>query len=71
MTKRITATLPEATLAQRIASMSTPQLMDAARALATRTDAASDAACTAILEALEKRTRSSESFHTFVAEIYA
>lgn len=71
MSKRITGKLPEATLAQRIASMSSYDLMTAARTLATQTDAASDTACTAILEALEKRTRNSDAFQAFVAEIYS
>lgn len=72
MAKRITGTLPAATLEQRLASMSTPELMFAARELAKRTDdVAADAACTAVLEALERRTRGSDAFHAFVQEIYS
>lgn len=67
-TKRISATLPAATLAQRIASMSTTQLMQAARELAK--DAAQDALCTALLDALEKRAPGA-AFDAFVAEIYS
>lgn len=70
MSKRITATLPAATLAQRLASMSTAELMLAARALAKRTDAGSDHACTAVLEQLEGRAPGA-SFDAFVAEIYS
>lgn len=70
MTKRINSTLPAATLAQRLASMSTAELMFAARELAQKTDRASDAVCTAVLEALEARV-TGPSFDAFVAEIYA
>lgn len=69
-TRKISSTIPAATLAQRIASMSTAQLMDAARALAPKRDAASDTACTAILDALETSTGNSDAFQAFVAEIY-
>lgn len=68
-TKRITGRLPAPTLAQRCASLSVFDLMVAAKALAVKTDAASDAACTAVLEALEKRI-SAEVFAEFVADIY-
>lgn len=70
MTKSRIGTLPAATLEQRIASMSTVELMFAARELAKKTDAASDMACTAILDALEKRAPGA-AFDKFVAEIYA
>lgn len=70
MTKRI-GTLPEATLAQRVASMSLAELLTAARGLAPKTDAASEEACQAVLEQLEKRTRNSSDFQAFVAEIYS
>lgn len=66
MTKRINSTLPQATLAQRLASMSETQLMDAARQLAN----SNDTLCTAVLEALEARV-AGPSFDAFVAEIYA
>lgn len=69
-TKRI-GTLPAATLAQRLASMSTAELMFAARELAKRTDAGNDTACTAVLETLEARTDGGASFDAFVAEIYS
>ena len=68
MAKRITGTLPAATLEQRLAAMSEPQLMDAARELAARADA--DAVCTAVLEALEARAPGA-AFDAFVAEIFA
>lgn len=67
-TKRIGSNLPAATLAQRLAAMSDAELMFAARELATRTDG--DAACTAVLEALESRV-DGPSFEAFVAEIYS
>lgn len=66
---RISAALPAATLAQRLASMSTGELMTAARALAKKSDPASDKACTAVLDELEKRAPG-EGFDQFVAEIY-
>lgn len=66
---RLKSTLPAPTLAQRIASMSTAELMVAARALATQGDEASEAACTAVLEALEARVPG-PSFDAFVDEIY-
>lgn len=68
---KISSTIPAATLANRIASMSTAQLMDAARALAPKRDEASDTACTAILTALETSTGNSEAFQAFVTEIYS
>lgn len=67
---KISATLPAATLAQRVACMSTAELMFAAKRLAKATDAASDQACTAILEQLESRAPGA-AFDTFVAEIYS
>jgi hypothetical protein len=70
MTKRIRGALPVPTMAQRLASMSTAQLMHAARELARKTDAASDRACAAVLEALEARV-AGPSFESFVAEIYS
>ncbi len=69
-TRRISSKLPAATLTQRLAAMSTAELMFAARELATRTGDASDTACTAVLETLEARV-SGPSFDAFVAEIYA
>lgn len=72
MTKtRITGKLPEATLAQRLRSMSETELMFAARELARKPE--QDALCTAVLEALEARpgVGGSEAFETFVAEIYS
>ncbi len=68
MTRRIDSRLPAATLAQRLAALSTAQLMDAAAALARRPDG--DAACTAVLEELESRVPG-PSFDAFVAEIYS
>lgn len=68
MAKRINSTLPAATLAQRLASMSETELMFAAAELAKRADG--DTACTAILEELESRV-SGPSFEAFVAEIYS
>lgn len=65
--KRISSTLPAATLAQRLASMSETQLMDAATALAA--DPSKDALCTAVLECLESRVPGA-SFEAFVAEIF-
>lgn len=70
-TKRITGKLPSATMAQRLASMSTVDLMFAARELAKKTDLASDQACTAVLDTLHARVRGGASFDAFVAEIYA
>ena len=61
--------LPAATMSQRLASMSTHELMIAAQGLAKETDAASDRACTAVLDALEKRI-SPQMFERFTAEIY-
>lgn len=69
-TNRIGSKLPAATLAQRVRSMSLAELMFAARQLATRTDAGSDTACTAVLEELEKRAPGA-AFDAFVAEIYS
>lgn len=66
--KKISSNLPAATLGQRLAAMSDAELMFAARELATRPDG--DAACTAVLEALESRVPG-EAFVAFVAEIYA
>ncbi len=68
MMKRITSTLPAATLAQRLAALSLAELMIAARKLAQ--DVAQDALCTAVLVELESRAPG-EGFDTFVAEIYA
>jgi hypothetical protein len=62
--------LPEATMEQRLASMSTTDLMIAARGLAKKTDEASDRACTAVLDALEKRLPA-DTFERFTAEIFA
>lgn len=67
-TKRITGILPAATIAQQLAAMSLTQLMFAARELAARLD--SDAACTLVLEELEKRI-GGQSFEAFCAEIFA
>lgn len=63
-------TLPTATLAQRLASMTEAQLMFAARDLAKCTDEASEAACIAVLEELESRVPG-PAFEAFVAEIYS
>lgn len=70
-TKRITGILPQATLAQKLRSMSSVQLMDAAKALAQ--DPSQDKLCTAVLEALEARpgVGGSEAFETFLVEIYS
>lgn len=69
MTKtRITGKLPKATLAQRLAALSEPQLMDAARKIAA--DREQDALCTAILSELESRA-AGPAFEAFVAEIFA
>ena len=68
MARTINSTLPAATLAQRLAAMSTAELMFAARELAKRPDG--DAACTAVLEELEKRAPGA-AFEAFVAEIYS
>lgn len=65
---KITGKLPAPTLAQRLRSMSTPELMIAARGLAK--DAGQDALCTAVLEELEKRA-AGPAFEAFVAEIYS
>lgn len=62
-------TLPAATMEQRLASLSTTDLMIAARTLAKKTDTASDSACTAVLDALEKRIAPA-TFESFTAEIY-
>lgn len=67
MGKTINSKLPAATLAQHLASMSTAELMLAARELAQR---GSDVACTAMLEELEARV-AGPSFEAFVAEIYS
>ncbi len=67
-TKRISSTLPAATLAQRLAALSTAQLMFAARELAK--DSAQDALCTQLLDALERRAPGA-AFDAFVAEIYS
>ena len=66
MTKRISATLPAATITQKLAAMSETQLMFAARELAK----SDDATCTLVLEALEARCPG-EAFEAFVAEIYS
>lgn len=71
MAKRITGELPEATLTQRVRSMSTHELMTAARALAKQTDLASDEACTAALDELYRRAPGSATVDAFVAEIYS
>lgn len=67
--KRIDSTLPAATLVDRLAAMSESELMFAARSLAKRPGAAADAACTAVLKALEGRAPG-PAFEAFVAEIY-
>lgn len=67
-TRRIDSSIPAATIAQRLASLSVTQLMVAARALAIQPDA--DFAATAVLAELESRIPGS-SFEAFVAEIYA
>lgn len=67
MAKTLSSKLPQATLAQRLASMSETELAFAARELAK--DASKDKLCTAVLEALEKRI-SAATFETFVTEIY-
>jgi hypothetical protein len=67
MAKQISSKLPQATLAQRLASMSETELAFAARELAK--DTSKDALCTAVLEALEKRVTSA-TFEAFVSEIY-
>lgn len=69
-TKRISSNLPAATLAQRLAAMSTGELMIAARRLARATDPASEQACAAALEELEGRAPGA-AFDAFVAEIYS
>ena len=69
-TTKISAALPAATLAQRLASMSLADLMTAARALAQNTDQASDQACTAVLREIEKRALGA-GFDRFVSEIFA
>lgn len=69
--RRVLDKIPAATLAQRVSSMSTAELMFAAKRLAPKIDAASDQACTAILDELERRTGGSESFNAFVTEIYS
>lgn len=68
MTKRITGKLPQATLAQRLASMSETELMFAAKELAK--DTSKDVLCTAVLDELNKRVQG-KSFDSFVKEIYA
>lgn len=65
--KRITGTLPAATLAQRLASMSDVQLAQTARTLAGQANA--DRALTSVLEVLETRL-SADMFATFTAEIF-
>lgn len=69
-TKKITGILPPATLTQKLRSMSTVQLMDAAKALAQ--DPNQDKLCTAVLEALEARPgiKGSEAFNAFISEIF-
>lgn len=67
MKAKINSTIPAATLAQRLAALSETQLMDLAATLAQQPDA--DAACTAVLETLERRVPG-PSFDRFVAEIY-
>lgn len=69
-TATITSKLPAATLSQRLACMSTAELMFAAKELAKKTDLASDKACTAVLDELNSRV-AGESFDAFVAEIYS
>jgi hypothetical protein len=66
-TKRITGTLPAATIAQRLAAMSDVQLAQAAAQLARNPE--HDALCTSVLEALEARIPA-DTFAAFVAEIY-
>lgn len=70
MAKRITGILPQPTLAQKLASMSSVDLMIAARELAK--DPSKDVLCTAVLEALESRkgVGGSEAFEAFLAEIF-
>lgn len=68
MTKRISSTLPAATLSQRLAAMSETELMFTAAELAKRADG--DAACTAVLEELESRVPG-PSFEAFVTKIYS
>ncbi len=68
-TRRVDSTIPAATLAQRLSSLTESQLMDVAKRLAS--DTTQDALCTAVLEELETRTRSSDAFHAFVSEIFA
>jgi hypothetical protein len=68
MAKQITSKLPQATLTQRLASMSETELAFAARELAK--DTSKDKLCTAVLEALEKRI-SAATFEAFIMEIYA
>ena len=66
----IAARLPAASLAQRVSAMSLADLMMAARRLAVSTDSGADAACTAVLEELERRVPGA-AFDAFVAGIYA
>lgn len=68
MAKRITGILPQATLSQKLASMSLAELMFVARELAK--DTSKDVLCTAVLDELEKRAPG-EGFDSFVAEIYS
>lgn len=68
-TNRITGQLPCATLAQRIASLSTTDLVFAAKALAAKPD--TDAVVTEILEAVEARLGAGATFDAVVAEVYA
>jgi hypothetical protein len=68
MTKTISSKLPQATLSQRLASMSETQLAFAARKLAQQPE--QDMICTAVLNELERRI-SGETFEAFVSEIYS
>lgn len=72
-TKRITGILPQATLTQKLASMSEMDLATVARDLAQ--DTSKDALCTLVLETLEKRCKgfmmTGETFETFLVEIYS
>lgn len=68
MAKTITGKLPQATLKQRLASMSLAELMFAARELAK--DASKDVICTAVLDELQKRAPG-DGFEAFVQEIYS
>lgn len=69
-THRIGSKLPAATMAQRLASTSTADLMLAAAKLAKLEGLANDAACTAVLDELAKRAPG-PAFDAFVQEIYS